>query len=100
MFIKIVRFKKEKGFFPLILSNLPIRRSNYNEDYCNITGCKAEFKEYKLKFPVSQWFANFSENNYRYWGDEHWKEVKPNGNTVKYISSFLEFFLLIRLYKV
>lgn len=79
-----------RGFFPLILSNTPIRRPNYNEDYCNLTGCKIEFKEYTLKSPMAQWFANFPENNYQQWGDEHWLGIKPNGKTVEYISSFLE----------
>ena len=79
-----------RGFFPLVLSNIPIKRPNYNQDYCSLTGCKMEFKECTLKSPKAQWFANFPDNNYIYWGDEHWKEIKPNGTTVKYISEFLE----------
>ncbi|MBC6409618.1 MAG: PD-(D/E)XK nuclease family protein [Ekhidna sp.] len=75
-----------RGFFPLILSNTPIKRANYNEDYCNKTGCKAQ-EEYKLN---AQWWSNFPENSYQSWGDEHWKEIKPNGKTVHYVSSFLE----------
>ena len=79
-----------RGFFPLILSNISIRRPNYNEDYCNLTGCKIEFKECILKSPMAQWFANFPENNYQRWGDKHWLEIKPNGKTVNYVSLFLE----------
>ncbi len=84
-----------RGFYPVILSKYLIDRQYYNLDYCTATGCDKTFDEkekivkgFNNLFEV--WWSYFPENNYQFWGDEHWGEVKPNGKTVNYISLFLE----------
>lgn len=78
-----------RGFFPLILSTTPIKRPNYNEYYSALTGCKVG-KSYTLSAPATQWWSNFPDFDYQSWNDECWSEIKPDGETVRYLSSFFE----------
>jgi len=85
-----------RAFYPTLRSKTyALKRKNYNDDYCNLTGCRKEFDEQKKRHKgydgrYELWWSYFPENSYHFWLDEHWKEIKPNGTTVKYISSFLE----------
>ncbi len=79
-----------RGFYPKIDFDAPFTKDNFsklNKVYCKQTGCS--YKEIKYA-KIDTWWSEFPENNYQFWGDEHWREVKPNGKTVIYISLFLE----------
>lgn len=89
---------KIRSFYPLILSKENIKRDDYNNHYCNLTKSEKMLNEQKsfVKFNVLNqklnevWWTLFPDKEFQSWNDEIWTEIKPNGKTVNYISSFLE----------
>lgn len=89
---------KIRSFYPLIISKEKIKRIDYNNHYCNLTKSEIMLNEEKkfTKFNILNqklnevWWTLFPDKEFQFWNDETWIEIKPNGKTVNYISSFLE----------